>query len=817
MTHTRGNLLVEILQDARYGFRLLKKSPGLTTISILTLAIGIGASTALFSLVDSLLIRSFPYPDAERLVVVWSKPPRGGVINVSPANFLDFRERSRSCDDMSAVAQAEFDVLVQGVAERLTGFRVTADFFDTIGVKPVLGRAFAPGDDRPGAGRVAILSYGAWQRRFGGAPNILGRALTVDGVSSTVVGVMPESFRFAFAPELLTPLAIDPAAAPRDFHVLAVFARLKKGVPLEQARTEMEGIARNLAEAYPKSLKGWSVDLWPWRENFVGGERRGVLVLFAAVGFVLLIACVNLANLMLAKAAGRERELAVRAALGADRSRLIRQVLTESVLLSAMGGAVGVVLAGWLVRLVPALVWEPILAGVSEIGIDWRVLGFTILLSAVTGLLFGVAPAWRASRVDVNDALKESSRSWTQSSPGKRFRGALVVAELALSLVLLTGAGLIVRSLTAMYSADPGFRPENVLTMRLTMPETRYAEPARIRAFDNLLLERVRALPGVRAATLANAMPLEGLAIPMRFQLASRRATGAELPHEAFQWASDGYFETLGIRLRKGRLFTAADNDSAPRVAVVNEAFAARYLENEEPLGQRLILDERWMSGKRKGVPNPEWEIVGVIANVKIWGLHRTGVPQMYAPAAQCPRPGGVLAVRTEVEPESMVRAVRAAVHGLDREVPVTDVRTMRQIAAASYAQPRQRAWIVGSFAAVALILAALGIYGVMSYWVTQSTHEMGIRMAVGARPRDLLGMMLAKGMTMAGVGLAVGLMGSLALTRVLGSLLYTVKPTDYASYAGAAGLLLAVAAAAVYVPARRAARVEPSVALRWE
>ena len=817
MLPSSSGILAQVAQDIRYGLRLLRKSPGFTAVTVLTLALGIGASTALFSVVDSLLLRPFPYPDSERLVVVWSKPPRGRVSNVSAANFLDFREQNRVFERMGAVMQAEFNVSIQGVAERLTGFRVSADFLETLGVRPALGRNFAAGDDRPGAPRVAILSHGAWQRRFGGDRRILGQALTVDGESCTIIGVTPASFRFAYAPEMLAPLALDSATASRDFHVLFAFAKLKRGIPSAQARTEMESIARNLERAYPKSLKGWSVDLWPWRQNFVGGESQRVLVLFGAVGFVLLIACVNLANLLLAKAAVRRRELAVRASLGAGPVRLVRQILTESVLLSAMGGIAGVLLARWLVPLIATLVAQPILAAIAEIGIDGRVLAFTLALSVLTGLLFGVAPAWRASKVDLHNELKGAGRGSTSISSGRCLRAALVVAELALSLMLLVGAGLMARSLAAMYSSDPGFRAENVLTMRLTMPEARYAEPAQVRAFDRMLLERVRALPGVRAATLASYMPLEGRAIPMRFQIASRPVPGAEQPNAGFQYTSAGYFETLGIALRKGRFFTERDNESAPRVAIVNEAFVHRYLAKEAPLGQRLLLDERWISGKQKPGPPLPWEIVGVIADVKIWGPHRSGRPQLYAPLMQCPRPGGVLAVRTEVGPLGMARTVRALVHELDKDVPVTDIKTMRQIAAASYAQPRSQAWIIGSFAAVALILAALGTYGVMSCLVAQSTHEMGIRMALGARPGDLLRMTLRKGVVIATIGLGLGLAGSLALTRMVQSLLYRVTPTDPLTYITVSMLLLAVAMLATYVPARRAARVDPSVALRWE
>lgn len=679
-----------MLWDAQYALRTMRRNPGFTAVMVLTLAIGIGANTALFSVVDNLLIRPFPYPDSERLVVVWSKPPKGFVSNVSAADFLDFREQNQVFDLMGAVMQADFTVSVQGMAERFAGMRASADFLETLGVRPALGRIFAAGDERPGAPRVAILSYGAWQRRFGSDPAILGSALTVDGAPHTVVGILPASFRFAFLPELLTPLTLDKAVEPRDLPALFVIAKLRRGMPLEQARAQMQSLADNIAKSWPATMRGWSVDLWPWRQNFVGGDQRRVLVLFGAVGLVLLIACVNLANLLLAKAAAHRHELALCAALGADRVRLIRRVLTESVLLSLMGGAAGILLAFWLMPLAAALVWAPVLSAIGDIGIDWRVLSFNLLLSVITGLLFGVLPALRASRVNLSDVLKETGHGLTGRSAGKRFRGALVVAEVALSLMLLVGAGLLIRSLAAMHS-DLGFQPENALTMRLTLPEQRYGEPSRTLAFHRLLLERVQTLPGVRAASLSYSVPLEGRAVPMRFEVLSHPVAAAQRPNEAFQYASERYFETLGIALRQGRIFTPRDDESAPRVAVVNEAFVNRYMAKENPVGQRLLLDERWISSNAKPVPPRPWEIVGVVANVKIWGEDRGDTPQIYAPVLQCPRPESVLALNTIVEAAPMARSVREVINGLDKDVPVTDIRTMRQVAEASFAQPRSQ------------------------------------------------------------------------------------------------------------------------------
>ncbi len=800
-----------MLQDLRYALRLLTKTPGFTAIMILTLAVGIGASTALFSVVDSLLVRPFPYPDSERLVVVWSVPPRGGIVNVSPANFLDFRDQNRVFDSMGAASLAQVNVLIDGVAERLNGLRVSTGFFDTLGIRPTIGRAFSEAEDRPGAPRTAVLSYGAWQRRFGGDRSVVGQSITVDGEKCTVVGIMPPNFRFSFAPEILLPAAINQTAPPRDLHVLFALAKLKRGIPIEQARTQMRTLARNLESAYPAVLKGWGVDVWPWRDNFVHNDSRRVLVLFGAVGFVLLIACVNLANLLLVRATGRQRELAVRAAVGAGRRRLMRQMLTESVLLSVTGGAAGVLVAYWLAPLATTLVWEPVLAGLAPIGIDLRVLTFTLALSIFTGLLFGAVPAWRASRVNLHQEIKSATHGSLRGGWTGRLRGALVVAELALSLMLLVGAGLMIRSLAVMSNSDWGFRPDNVLTMRLTMPAARYAKPESLRDFERQVLGKVRALPGVRAAALGFAVPLERLAVPMRFDIASHPVSVAARPQAGYHAVSEGYFETLRIPLRKGRLFSERDNESAPLVAIVNQAFVTRFLSKEEPLGQRLILDERMTGGA--ALP---WEIVGVVGTVKISGSDPGDRPIIYTPRLQSPSPGGILAVRAETA-VGLARAVRAAVAGVDRDVPVTDVKTMTEVAAESMAQPRSQAWILGSFAVVALILAALGIYGVMSYSVAQTTREMGVRIALGAQPRDLLSMTARKGAVMAVLGLALGLAGSFALKHVVEHLLFQVKTTDPLTYAAVSLLLLAVAMLAAYIPARRASKVDPLVALRWE
>jgi len=762
--------------------------------------------------VDAGLLRPIPYPDSDRLITVWTRPPQGGHLGVAAGNFLDIQEQSRSFEHMGVLAQANFHLSTSEGAERLSGFRVSAEFLDALGVKPASGRGFALGEDRPGAAPVAILSHAAWRSKFGGDSRILGQAITLDGRKCTVIGVMPESFRFAFAPELWTQLELNPADAGRDIPNLLIFAKLKRGLRLKQAQAEMQGILGNLARAYPQAgLKGWSIDLVPWQEEMAQYHRDTVVMLFGAVSFVLLIACVNVANLLLAKSAVRHRELAVRAAVGAGRKRLIRQLLTESALMAALGGVAGVMLAGVLTPLAATLISEPFRAGLAPIGIDGRVLAFTLTLSLLAGVLFGLVPAWRASRIDLYNILKDTGRCLSGGSGGRRLRSALVVMEVALALILLVGAGLFTRTLVAYSSVDPGFRVEHVLTMRMVMPEARYTEADRVRAFVRQLLSKARAVPGVRGACLASFMPLDGSAYSIRFQ-----AGGAERKTEPLQIVTDGYFETLGIRLRRGRFFNERDDEAAARVVIVNETFVRRHLATDEALGQRLIM-EQWRVGS--GTPGPlvPWEIVGVVADVKVGGLGSAPMPMIYAPIWQQPRIGGVLAVRTEADPSAEAPALRAVVRAVDPDVPVTDVQTMQQAATLSVGQPRKRAWMAGALAVMALILAALGIYGVISYSVAQSIQEMGIRMALGARPDQVLYRTLRGGLIMAGLGLAIGLAGSLVLTRLFGNLLYAVKPADPATYIVVSALLMAVAILAAYLPARRAAGVDPSVALRWE
>ncbi len=807
-----------MLQDIRYGLRMMVENPGFATVTVLTLAIGIGANTAMFGIVDSVLLRPLPYPDSDRLVVVWEKPPNRDRNMVSAANFLDWRDQNSVFENIVAMTFRSFNLSGKDQPEQVQGMRVSWDFFELLGTMPVKGRGFIPNDDRPGAAHVTVLSSGLWQRRFGGDPNIVGSFLTVDGESCMVIGIMPARFRFFGSPEMWMPLALDRAQAARDFHWLVPLARLKQGVSLEQARAEMEVIARNIERDYPKSNKGWSTFVQPIRTSIVQeGQRDRVLVLFGAVGFVLLIACLNVANLLLVKAAVRQRELAVRVSLGARRLRLVQQLLTESLLLAAAGGLFGLAMAFWLVRLVRALLPQFLVAGIAEINVDWRVLGFTLALSLLTGLLFGVAPAWLATKMNLHDSLKETGRTSSGGSGSPGFRNVLVTAEIALSMVVLVAAGLMVRTLLAMQTVDPGFRPDHVLSMHLSMASERYLLASQIRSFYRRVLDKLSTLPGVQSVCISMTLPLQGSSYGLPFQIASHaQVPVSEAPGAPFEMVSHDFFRTFSMTLREGRLFTERDNENAPRVAIVNETFAKQFLPYEKPLRQRLLIKELF-GGKAGLGPLLGWEIVGVIADAKFEGLNDSGQPEIYVPIMQCTLPGVALALRTETKPKSLAQPVRSAIAEIDKDLPITGVRTMDEIVIASMSESRAQTWLIGVFAAVALALAALGIYGVMSYSVVQATREIGIRMALGAQEFDVLKLVLGKGTLLIVAGLVMGLGGAIALTHLLSSLLFGVKAIDALTFLIVTMLLGSTALLACYIPARRATKMKPIEALRYE
>jgi putative ABC transport system permease protein len=706
----------------------------------------------------------------------------------------------------------------KGLPERVDGMRVSWDFFEMLGVRPLIGRTFVADDDRAGAPRATVISHAAWQRRYGGDPRIAGRVITADGEKCTIIGVMPERFRFFGNPEMWVPLALDRAKITRDFHFMLPLARIKSGISLAQARAEMNGIAKNIERAFPKSNKGWGAFVEPMREAVTQDQRRGVLVLFGAVGFVLLIACVNVANLQLAKGAVRQRELAIRASIGAGRARLVTQLLTESILLAVAGGILGVMLALWLVRIVRAVVPSFLLSGFAKIAVDWRVLGFTFAISIITGLLFGVFPAWRGSKLNLHDILKEGGRGAGSGSGHARFRNVLVASEVALSLVLLVCAGLMIRSLLAMGNVNPGIRPDHLLTMRLSTAEGRLADAAAVRAFYREVIEKAGTIPGVRGTSLSMGLPLQGSAFGMPFQIASHAQVPiSEAPGEAYELVSYDFFRTIGIALKKGRFFAERDNETGPPVSIVNEAFVKKYMANEEPIGQRLLVEEL-VTGKTQLGPPIAWQIVGVIGNVKFGGLgEKDAVPVIYVPILQSPWPGAALTLRTMGDPMGMAQTARTVLARVDRDMPVTAVKTMEQIMLDSMSQSRMQTWLIAVFAGVALALAALGIYGVMSYSVAQATHDMGIRIALGASAASVLRIVLGRGMLLTSAGLLAGIAGALALTRVLSSLLFSVKTTDPWTFAEVSVLLAGVALFAGFIPARRATQIDPMVALRLD
>ena len=806
-------------RDLRYAVRRLRRSPGFTLATVLTLALGIGANTAMFSVVDAILLRSLPYKDPQSLVVVWQRPAKDQHSVTSEANYLDWRNQNHAFSQLAAFATSGFNLPGAGQAERVDGISATWDMFPVLGAAPVLGRGFMPQDDRPGAPRTVILSYGFWQRKFGGDPGIIGRAITVNGVPATIVGVMPRDFRFFYSPNMFMPLAVDAAKASREIGYLVAIGRLKPGISIGQATAEMTRIAANLQLAYPRENQGIGVYLETVRHAIMHtGQIESVWVLCGAVGFVLLIACVNVANLLLAKAAVRQRELALRASLGAGRGRLVVQLLMESVLLSLAGGLMGVALAAWLLKLVPNLVADFARAGVSEIGLNWRVLAFTLALSIVTGLVFGVFPAWRASRLDLQSMLKEAGRGSRGSLPQAKFRGALVVIQVALSLVLLVSAGLMLRSLTALENANPGFRQDHLLTMRLAMPNDHYA-PANLRVFYRRVLESASSLPAVEGAGLSLGLPLQGAQVGMPFQVASHAAPSNLSTFAPFEMVSPDFYRIMAIPLRKGRYFTGRDDENAPRVAIVNEVFVRRYLPDEEAIGKKLLM-QSLISGSKDVGPATAWEIVGVIANVRYKGLNeKRAVPEIYVPLMQSPWPGAALILRTASEPTSVTQAARIVLARVDPEVPLTSVKTMDQITADSLSQPRLRAWLIGGFAAIALIMSALGIYALISYSVAQGTHDLGLRVALGANRGQIVRLVLTRGLLLTAGGLVSGLAGALVLTRLLASysLLFQVEPDDPWTFAAISLMLVLVALVAGLIPAVRASRIDPVMALRAE
>ena len=811
----RSNLLTDFIQDLRYAARMQRKNPGFTIVAIIALALGIGANTAIFSVVNTVLLRPLPYKDPERLVMVWEDASRAGYPRDTPtaANFIDWRNQSTLFEGMAAMAEESFNLTGAGDPERLKGRRVSADFFPLLGVEPLIGRVFSAAEDQPGAQRVVVLSYTLWQRRFGGDNGIIGNTVNLHSQPHVVVGVMPARFQFpSVDDEVWTPIAFTAEeAANRDRHYLQVVGRLKPGVTLEQAQTEMNTIAARLQQQYPQSNTDLGAAVTSLHEQTVGDIRPALLILLGAVGLVLLIACANVANLLLARAAVRQKEIAVRVALGARRWRLVRQFLTESVLLATLGGLVGLGIAYGGLIVLRAFIPENI-SQAKQVSIDLKVLGFTLLVSTVTGVIFGLAPALQAARFNQTETLKEGGRDSATGSSGKRIRGLLVMAEVAVSLVLLIGAGLLINSFLRLRNVDPGFRTDNLLTMKMVLPDSKYDEFARRTAFFADLIQRVEALPGVKSVAVTSNLPLyrQGNSIGITIEGKPAPPPGQELI-VVTRMISRGYFDTMGIPLLSGTGFTDQETVTTPRVAVISETMARRFWPGEDPIGKRLATGR---------IQRPEdWtQVIGVVKDVRQFELTVDPKPQMYLPYRQrgffSPED---LVVKTDVDPASMAATVRNAVWEIDKDQPVSNIRTMEEILLDSIARQRFSMLLLAIFAGVALLLAAVGIYGVMSYSVAQRTHEIGIRMALGAQTGAVLKLAVGYGLKLVIAGVAIGLVAAFALTRVMSTLLYGVTATDPTTFALISLLLVGVAALASYIPARRATKVDPMIALRYE
>jgi putative ABC transport system permease protein len=794
-----------LLQDLRYGIRLLVKRPGFTVVAIITLALGIGANTAIFSVVNAVLLRPLPYPDPERLVTLRS--------NQSLPDLDDIKAQSQAFESFGGAVMQAQDFTGEAEPLQVQAALVNADLFKALGAKAAIGRTISDDEDRFGGEPVVVLSHAFWQRHFGGEPGVIGKTMPLSGNNYTIIGVMPADFTMPreSADVWAAVRVANPIAAQfRGVHFLRTYFRLKPGVSIAQAYSEMENIDRWLEKQYPEENKNRRTELIPLHERVVGSTRMALLILFGAVGLVLLIACANFANLLLARAAARQQEIIIRAALGAGRVRLVRQMVTESVLLSVMGGAVGLVLATWGIDLLIAL--KPAnLPRLSAIGIDLWVLAFTFGISILTGIVFGLAPAISASHLNVNESLKEGTRGSTGGTASYFLRSLLVISEIALALVLLIGAGLLIKGLWLLRSVDPGFKTENILTMRIELPESRYKEIPKQTTFRQNLLDGLNSLTGVEAGMISE-LPLSGDQLTHNFVIEGRPpvAVGEE-PELMTRSVGGDYFRALSIPLLQGRDFGAQDRSDTPMVGLVNESFVREYFPDESPIGARIS----WARGPRTWMT-----IIGVVGDVKHFGLNQPEAPAFYSSYAQLNQSWKrwmYMAVRSDMDMATLTAEVKKQIWAIDKLIPVTKVQTMREVMAASIAGQQFNMTLMGIFAGVALVLAAVGIYGVASYSVTQRTREIGIRMALGAQGSDVLRLILRQGAMLAAIGVAIGVVAAFALTRFMSSLLYGVSATDPLTFAVISLVLAGVALVACFVPARRATKVDPMVALRYE
>jgi putative ABC transport system permease protein len=792
---------------------MLWRSPGFTTVALLTLALGIGVNTTIFSTVNAVVLRPLPFKDPARLVFLDENNKRHGFdrLGISYPDYLDWREQNTVFEDIGLYGHTAPTITGRGQPERLIGAEVSASFFGLLGVQPAIGRHFTSGEDQPGAAPVVLIGHGLWQRRFAGDTNLLGQVVTLDGRSHTVVGIMPPGFAFPETGQLWTPLVVRNVESQRSTHTYAGLARMKPGVTIRQARAEMTEIARRIAAAHPDTHTDVGVVLGPVRDIWVAEASTVLWLLMGAVSFVLAIACANVANLLLARALSRRKEFAVRTALGASRWRILRQLLAESLLLSLAAALVGLWLSIWGVDAVVAFVPTEIPFWM-QFTVDGRVLAFTLAAALVTGVLFGLAPAWGGAQPDLNETLKENVRSATGSRTRHRLRTALVVAEVALAVVLLSGAGLTITSLLRMQHVNPGFNPEQVTVFDLSLPPQKYPDAKRQATFYGHLRERLAAVPGVKASAGISHLPLSGRHWGSAYTIEGQDATrSGDVQIGNTRVITPGYFRTLEVPLLTGRDFADTDTAGSPGVIIIDATLARRFFANGDPLGQRIKF----------GGPDstaPWMTIVGVAGEVKHYGLDQNIRPGYYLPYAQHARASLTMTVRTTVaNPASVAAALRRAVHELDSDLPVTQLRTMPEVVSRSFWEQSLASWLLGLFSAIGIALAAVGIYSVMAYSVVQRTHELGIRMALGAQRADVLKLVVRQGMGAVSLGMIVGLAASFGVLRLLASQLYAISPLDLSTYGGAALLILVVALVASYLPANRATRVDPMVALRCE
>ncbi|HKO44391.1 MAG TPA: ABC transporter permease [Pyrinomonadaceae bacterium] len=819
-----------LFQDIRYGVRMMLKTPAVTFVVILALALGIGANTAIFSVVNAVLLRPLPYDQSDQLVFVNERNPAIDEMSISYPNFTDWRNQNQVFEKIGVYNRGSYNLTGWGDAERIVTGQVSADLFSVLRVNAAHGRVFTNEEDKPGGNPVVVLMHSFWQRRFGGQLSILNQPLTLNGKSYTVIGIMPEGFNYPSRTEMVVPvgqLSDQPSWQQRGNHPgLYGVARLKPGVTIDQARAEMDNLAANLEKQYPDSNSGNRVRIRPLMEIFVGDARRALWVLFAAVAFVLLIACANIANLLLARSASRKKEMAVRAAMGAGRWRIVRQMLTESVLLSVLGGALGLLFAQWGIRLILYISPDAIPRW-QEISMSWTVLGFTIGVSFLTGLLFGLVPALQAGEVDVNETLKETSRG---NSGRQWLRNSLVVVEVATTLVLLIGAGLMIRSFYRLQSVNPGFSYEHLTSFTVALPQRKYVKEEQRVAFYNQLLEKIRHLPGVESTAAASGLPLGNNGWQTSFTVDGQPAPPKDnIPLMEACLVTPDYFRTMNIPLKSGRYFTDRDDRSflagrdlsklseperigaGLNAVIIDEKFARLHWPNEDAVGKRIRLGG-------DGPTAPLLTVIGVVGRVKMEGLSQdSNRPQGYFSFPQLGNGGMTVIVKAQSDPTQLISALREQVKAVDPDQPIYNIRTMHEIRAESVASERLNLTLLSIFAGIALVLAIVGIYGVMSYTVTQRTHEIGIRMAIGAQPRDVFRMVIGQGMTLALIGVGIGLIGAFALTRLMASMLFDIAPTDPMTFAVIALLLTTVALLACFIPGRRATKVDPVISLRYE